>query len=254
MVLKKLIAATALTVMFTLTAIAQHPRTILSHTEALGLTEAQVASIEKLHAASRPTKSAVKGVPRKVDRNAKPQLYKTGLEEILTEEQMLKWKEITAMRTEGHQTKRDDDRADKKGLREQRQAYIAENIAPAVQNHRLEFEKSLSNAEKETIAAARTERAQARSLPTDSRNKISKEDKKARHQGLSEIVSNHKEELDAIWVDLGDKMTTWNEALVEMEPSKKKNATKNRGEHAKNRARGHKGGKFSHFEFVLIDY
>ena len=263
MILKKLIAGTAFLFMFALVAIAQNPRTILSHTEELGLTEDQVTAIEKLHAAHKSTKSEAERVPRKVSVNTKPSEFKTGLEEILTEDQMSKWTEITAMRREEWQAKHEGRegkakhkaaRTERKGMREERQAYIAENIAPAVQKHRLEFENSLSNAEKEVIADARTKRAQARPINGDRREKISSEDRKAQRQALSEIVSNHKEELDAIWVDLGDKMTTWNEALVEMEHSKKKNATKNRGEHAKNRARGHKGGKFSHFEFVLIDY
>ena len=263
MILKKLIAGTAFIFMFALVAIAQPPQSILSHTEELELTAEQVTAIEQLHTAHKSTKSGTERVPRKVGVNTKPSEFKTGLEEILTEDQMSKWTEITAMRREERKAKHEgregkakhkEARTERKGLREERQVYIAENIAPAVQKHRLEFENSLSNAEKEVIADARTKRAQARPINGDRREKISSEDRKAQRQALSEIVSNHKEELDAIWADLGDNMTTWNTALMEMAPEKGKRNTENRGERTKNRKHVQKRGEFSHLEFVLIDY
>jgi hypothetical protein len=254
MTFKKLISSTALMMMFALAAIAQHPGNILSHSEELGLTTDQVTAIEELNKANRPSKVKAKGIPRKVDHNTKPQLFKTGLEEILTEEQMSKWIEMTAMRKEERKTKRDEQQAARKATHDQRQAYIAKTIAPVVRKYRAEFDKSLSNAERETIAIARTKQAQARPLDTDSREKISRVEKKANRQALSEIVSNHKDELDAIWTDLGDQVTTWNEALAEMKPDKKEAITENREERPKNRKRGHKRGGFSHLTFVLIDY
>ncbi len=251
--LKKVVVGTILALMFGIAAIAQNPRSILSYVEELELTDEQVVAIEELHVAHKPTKSGTDRVPRQVRITTKPSVFKSGLEEILTQDQMSKWIELTAMRKE-EKAKNKKARAERKSLREQRQAYIDDHIAPAVQKYRLEFENSLSNAEKESIAAARTVRAQARPLNADSREKISKEDKKAQHQALSEIVSNHKEELDVIWTNLGDQINTWNQALVGLTPYKSRSVTENRGERTKNRSHAQKRGEFSHLEFVLIDY
>ncbi len=237
----------------------QHGDMMKKHIERLDsivdLSDEQESQIQSLQEA---LKIKMKDARMNKDREAMKSLrkqHKADIEAILTDEQV----EILKKSREAH-------RAEIKEMHEALKKYKNEQIKPTLKTKRAEFEINLTEDEKATIAALRTEVKTMRRAHKESgsKGKLSQDERKAKKEKiattLDPIILAHKAELETIEEDLAPLQATWEADLNEIKAEHTDGCEGKCGHRNMKHRKGRKAAKnadktsFKYYRFLLMNF
>ena len=243
---------------------------IIEYSEELGLSVEQKAAIWDLQNETKKSikeKRANREEMNKEDFQKDRATMEARLNEILTEEQQLKFAVIKEEKKAEHQEKRAKHSEMRAEAKSEIDPYRAANVKPTMSPERKAFDANLTAEEKSIINELRSLTSEHKETRQEHNGQKSDRKMKGKDQKMKEnhkdqraqiksIIDTHKAELDAIWAKTAEKRTVWDQDIKSIKDKYQSTdgGTKDKKAQKPNRRNKGEGDAMGYAQFLLMEF
>ena len=243
---------------------------IIEYSEELGLSVEQKAAIWDLQNETKKSlkeKRANRDEMKKEDFQKDRAVMEARLNEILTEEQQVKWAAIKEEKEAERQEKRAEHSQMRAAAKSEIDNYVTTNVKPTMSAERKAFDVNLTAEEKSMINELRSSMAEHKETRQEHMGQKSDKKMKGKDQKMKEshkdqrdqiksIIEVHKAELEAIWAKTADKRAVWDQEIKSIQEKYQATDGGTKDKKAQKPNRRDKGDRetMSYAQFLLMDF